>query len=232
MSSSSDESEAPKFIADPFDLFEKMVELRHQGLSGYSFLAGMEKWVDAKKVEWEAQERETVEEKEKETSGGGGDARATTEEGSTTTNSRSSPEIPFVALGEHEDSSRPLSTSDRQSSSQARPKKRKRFVLDLDDESAAPKFIMNPFERRAKMKELIRQGLTGNAFYEEMERWIDAKKAEWRVQEREKVREQEKETNGGSSDARATTGEAPRPSLESRLSGHSGLEDSPNSRQT
>ncbi|CUA71911.1 Neurofilament heavy polypeptide [Rhizoctonia solani] len=102
-----------------------------------------------------------------------------------------SPLIKLSTLGKRKDSSSPLPSGQSSSSSQSRAKKRK-LALSSSDESEGPRFIVNPFDRRAKKLELTRKGVSGEAFQAEMKKWMHAKKAEWREKERQKEKQNDK----------------------------------------
>ncbi|CAE6464966.1 hypothetical protein ACGC1H_004933 [Rhizoctonia solani] len=101
---------------------------------------------------------------------------------------------PFVklsTLGKRKDSSSPLPSGQSSSSSQSRVKKRK-LALSSSDESEGPRFIVNPFDRRAKKLELTRKGVSGDTFQAEMKKWMHAKKAEWKERERQKEKQNDR----------------------------------------
>ncbi|CAE7136080.1 unnamed protein product [Rhizoctonia solani] len=107
---------------------------------------------------------------------------------------KASPLLKLSALGKRKDSSSPLPSGQSSSSSQSRVKKRK-LALSSSDESEGPRFIVNPFDRRAKKLELTRKGVSGEAFQAEMKKWMHAKKAEWK--ERERQKEKQNDRSGG-----------------------------------
>ncbi|KAJ1309382.1 hypothetical protein OPQ81_006159 [Rhizoctonia solani] len=114
---------------------------------------------------------------------------------------------PFIKLGtlvKRKDSSSPLPSGQSSSSSQSRVKKRK-LVLSSSDESEGPRFIVNPFDRRAKKMELTRKGVSGEAFQAEMKKWMHAKKAEWK--EKERLKEKQNERSSGNSEVRTAIAE-------------------------
>ncbi|CAE6500816.1 unnamed protein product [Rhizoctonia solani] len=98
--------------------------------------------------------------------------------------------LPFK-LGKRRDSSPSLPSGHSSSSSQPRVKKRK-LLLSSSDESEGPKFIVNPFDRRAKKLELTRKGVSGEAFQAEMKKWMHAKKVEWKEKERQKEKQNDR----------------------------------------
>ncbi|KAG8729426.1 hypothetical protein FRC11_008802 [Ceratobasidium sp. 423] len=118
--------------------------------------------------------------------------------------SKPSPFIKSLALGKRKDSSSPLPSGQSSSSSQPRIKKRK-LALSSSDESEGPRFIVNPFDRRAKKMELTRKGVSGEAFQAEMKKWMHAKKAEWKEKERQK--EKQNERPGGNNEVRTAIAE-------------------------
>ncbi|CAE6440786.1 unnamed protein product [Rhizoctonia solani] len=98
----------------------------------------------------------------------------------------------LTLLGKRKGSPSPLPSAQSSSSSQRRAKKRK-LLLSSSDESEGPKFVVNPFDRRAKQMELTRKGVSGEAFQSEMKRWLHEKKAEWKDKERLKDKQKEKQ---------------------------------------
>ncbi|CAE6469382.1 unnamed protein product [Rhizoctonia solani] len=118
--------------------------------------------------------------------------------------SKPSPFIKSLTLGKRKDSSSPLPSGQSSSSSQPRAKKRK-LALSSSDESEGPRFIVNPFDRRAKKMELTRKGVSGEAFQAELKKWMHAKKAEWKEKERQK--EKQNERSGGNNEIRTAIAE-------------------------
>ncbi|CAE6541138.1 unnamed protein product [Rhizoctonia solani] len=105
--------------------------------------------------------------------------------------SKPTPFVKLTTLGKRKDSSSPLPSGQSSSSSQSRVKKRK-LALSSSDESEGPRFIVNPFDRRAKKLELTRKGVSGDAFQAEMKKWMHAKKAEWKERERQKEKQNDR----------------------------------------
>ncbi|KAH7318813.1 hypothetical protein B0J17DRAFT_302687 [Rhizoctonia solani] len=99
--------------------------------------------------------------------------------------------LPVIKLGKRKDSAEPIPSGQSSSSSQPRPKKRK-LQMSSSDESEGPKFIVNPFDRRAKKLELTRKGVSGEAFQAEMKKWMHAKKVEWKEKERQKEKQNDR----------------------------------------
>ncbi|QRV86885.1 neurofilament heavy polypeptide [Ceratobasidium sp. AG-Ba] len=84
---------------------------------------------------------------------------------------------------------------------------RKLVVSSSDDSDNGNRFVttgfsVNPFERRAKHMELARKGLVGEALKLEMDKWADAKRAEWRNARDKRRDERKRDSERSASDGK------------------------------